>query len=257
MKNELREKMLRGEKTIGSFFELGSGSVAECLALAGLDYIIIDTEHGAFDPLAAVEYARVAKQYGCTPLARVQEISRAAILKLLDAGAMGLIIPDLSTVEEAEQLVRWGKYMPLGSRGVAPSAGTDFWLKPYAQQGFEHYFEVSNRETMLIPQCETVGCFENIEKIAALPGIDAIFVGPFDLSASMGIPGQFDKKEFQDCLRHIQKVCAKAGKPTIIYAATEQKVKEGFAMGYDSVAYSMDALILAEAYKAALARLKD
>jgi len=256
MKNELREKMLRGEKTIGSFFELGSGSVAECLALSGLDYIIIDTEHGAFDPLAAVEYARVAKQYGCTPLARVQEISRAAILKLLDAGAMGLIIPDLSTVEEAEQLVRWGKYMPLGSRGVAPSAGTDFWLKPYAQQGLEHYFEVSNRETMLIPQCETVGCFENIEKIAALPGIDAIFVGPFDLSASMGIPGQFDKKEFQDCLRHIQKVCAKAGKPTIIYAATEQKVKEGFAMGYDSVAYSMDALILAEAYKAALGRLK-
>jgi len=115
---------------------------------------------------------------------------------------------------------------------------------------------VSNRETLLIPQCETVGCLENIEKIVALPGIDAIFVGPFDLSASMGIPGQFEKAEFQEALRHIQQVCAQAGKPSIIYAANEQKVKEGFAMGFDSVTYSMDALILAEAYKAAVEKLR-
>lgn len=256
MKNSLREKMLRGEKTIGSFFELGSGSVMECMALSGLDYVIIDTEHGAYDPLAALEYIRVARQYGATPLARVQEISRPAILKLLDAGAMGLIIPNVNTVEEAEQIVSWGKYMPLGSRGVAPSAGTDFWMTPYAQQGLEQYFEVSNRETLLIPQCETVGCLENIEKIASLPGIDGIFVGPFDLSASMGIPGQFERPEFQEALRHIQGVCRKAGKPTIIYAATEQKVREGFALGFDSVTYSMDALILAEAYKAALEKLR-
>ena len=256
MKNILREKMLRGEKTVGSFFELGSASVVECMGLAGLDYIIIDTEHGAFDPLAAVEYIRAAKQYGMTPLARVQEISRPAILKLLDAGAMGLIIPDVNTVEEVEKIVSWGKYMPLGRRGVAPSAGTDFWLSDYASQGLEHYFEVSNRETMIFPQCETVGCLENIEKIAALPGVDGIFVGPFDLSASMGIPGQFDRPEFQQALRHILEVCKAANKPTILYAANEQKAREGFAMGYDSIAYNMDAIILAQAYKDILARLK-
>lgn len=256
MKNLLREKMLRGEKTIGSFFELGSASVLECMGLAGLDFAIIDTEHGAFDPLSALEYIRTAKQYGLTPLARVQEISRPAILKLLDAGAMGLIIPNVSSLEEAEQIVSWGKYMPLGSRGVAPSAGTDFWLSDYASQGLEHYFEVSNRETMLFPQCETVGCLENIERIAALPGVDGIFIGPFDLSASMGIPGQFEKPEFRDALRHIQAVCAQAGKPTMIYAANEQKAREGFAMGFDSVAYNMDAIVLAEAYRALLAKLR-
>ena len=257
MKNILREKMLRGERTIGSFFELGSASVVECLGLAGLDYIIVDTEHGAFDPLAAVEYIRVAKQYGMTPLARVQEISRPAVLKLLDAGAMGLIIPDVNTVEEVEKIVGWGKYMPLGRRGVAPSAGTDFWLSDYASQGLEHYFEVSNRETVLFPQCETVGCLENIERIAALPGVDGIFVGPFDLSASMGIPGQFEKPEFQQALRRILAACRAAGKPAMIYAATEQKVKEGFDMGFDSVTYNMDALVLAQAYKEMLARLRD
>lgn len=256
MKNMLREKILRGEKTIGSFFELGSASVLECLGLAGLDFAIIDTEHGAFDPLAALEYIRVAKQYGMTPLARVQEISRPAILKLLDAGAMGLIIPNVGSVDEVRQIVGWGKYMPLGHRGVAPSAGTDFWMSDYASQGLEHYFEVSNRETMLLPQCETVGCLENIEEIAALPGVDGIFVGPFDLSASMGIPGQFEKPEFKEALERILAACKTENKPTMIYAANERKAKDGFAMGFDSVAYSMDALVLAEAYKALLASLR-
>ena len=127
MKNAAREKMLRGEKTLGTFMEMGTATVAECLGLAGLDYLIIDTEHGAFDPLSALDFIRAAKLYGVTPFARVQEISRPAILKLLDAGAMGLIIPDVKTPEEAEEIVRFGKYPPVGQRGVAASAGTGFW----------------------------------------------------------------------------------------------------------------------------------
>lgn len=257
MKNKLREKMLSGEKTIGSFFELGSGSAMECLALSGLDYVIIDTEHGPYDPLSALEFIRVARLYGVTPLARVPEISRPAILKLLDAGAMGLVIPDVNSVDEVRNIVRWGKYPPLGNRGVAPTAGTDFWMKDYATQGLEHYFEVCNRETMLFPQCETIGCLEHIEKIVAIDGVDGIFIGPFDLSTAMGIPGQFEKAEFQSALRHIQKVCAAAGKPSIIYAASEKAVKDGFDIGFDSVTYNMDVNILINAYKEALKRLKD
>lgn len=256
MKNSLREKILRGEKTIGSFFTLGSGSAAECLGLSGLDYLIIDTEHAPFGPTDVLEFARVAKLYGITPLARVQEISRAAILKLLDAGAMGLIIPCVNTLEEAELIVSYGKYPPLGERGVAPSAGTDFWMAEYAQQGLEYYFETCNRETLLIPQCETLGCLDNLEKIVALDGIDGIFVGPFDLSTGMGIPGQFYRSEFKDALRHIQAVCAEAGKPCIIYAASEAAVEEAFSMGYNSVAYSTDAQVLITAYRNALKGLK-
>lgn len=256
MKNTFREKMLRGEKPIGSFFELFSGNAMECLGLSGLDYVIIDTEHGACNEYAALDFIRAARLYSVTPLARVSQISRPAILKLLDAGAMGLIIPCVNSLEDAENIVRWGKYAPLGQRGVSPSAGTDFWMQPYARQGLEHYFEVSNRETMLIPQCETVGCLENIEAIAAMPGIDGIFLGPFDLSASMGIPGQFDKPEFREALRHVQSVCKAAGKPCMIYAASESAVKDGFELGYDSVTYNMDANILINAYKDALARLR-
>ena len=256
MKNPVREKMLSGVRTLGSFFELGSSTAAECLGLSGLDYMIIDTEHGAFDPLSALDFIRSAKLYGVTPFARVQEISRPAILKLLDAGAMGLIVPCVNSVQDAADIVSYGKYAPMGGRGVAGSAGTGYWYEDYAQHGLESYFEVSNRETMLIPQCETLGCLEHIEEIAAMEGVDGIFVGPFDLSTAMGIPGQFDAPEFQQALRHIQCVCADAGKPSLIYAASEEAAKADFAMGYDSVALGMDSVMLIEAYRSARERLK-
>ena len=251
MKNTVREKMLTGEKTLGIFMELGTATSAECLGLAGLDYLIIDTEHGPFDPLAALDFIRAARLYGIAPFARVQEISRAAILKLLDVGAQGLIIPCLNTVAEAEAIVSYGKYMPVGRRGVAGAAGTGFWYEDYAAHGMAHYFEHCNRETMLIPQCETLGCLEHLEEIVSIEGVDGIFVGPYDLSAAMGIPGQFDKPEFQEALRHIQGVCAAAKKPSLIYAGTEEAARADFAMGYDSVAYNMDAILLIEACKAA------
>lgn len=251
MKNALREKMLAGRPTLGTFFELGSATAAECLGLAGLDFMIVDTEHGALDPLGALDIIRAAKLYGVTPLARVQEISRPAILKLLDAGAMGLIIPCVKTVEDAERIVEYGKYAPLGERGVAASAGTGFWYEDYARDGIESCFETSNRETMLFPQCETLGCLEHIEEIAALPGVDGIFVGPFDLSTAMGIPGRFDAPEFQEALRYIRRVCAEAGKPSMIYAANEAAAKADLQLGYDSVALGMDAIMLVEAFKAA------
>lgn len=236
---------------MGIFMELGTATSAECLGLAGLDYLIIDTEHGPFDPLAALDFVRAARLYGITPFARVQEISRAAILKLLDAGAQGLIIPCVNTVEEAAAIVRYGKYAPLGDRGVANTAGSGFWYEDYASQGMPHYFAVSNRESMLIPQCETLGCLEHLEEILALDGIDGIFVGPFDLSTGMGIPGEFDRPEFQEALRHIQGLCAAAKKPSLIYAATEEAARAAFAMGYDSVTYGMDATMLVNACKTA------
>lgn len=251
MKNVLREKMLRGEKTLGTFLELGTATSAQCLGLAGLDYLIVDTEHGPFNPQSALEFIRAAKLNNITPLARVQEISRAAILKLLDVGAMGIIIPCVNSLEEAEQIVSYGKYSPLGERGVANTAGSGFWFEDYACHGMPYYFEVSNRESMLLPQCETLGCLEHLEQIVALPGIDGIFVGPFDLSTAMGIPGQFDKPEFKDALRHVQAVCAAHKKPSIIFAASQQAAREGFELGYDSVTYGMDATVLVNAFKAA------
>ncbi len=105
MKNAVKEKMLAGNKTLGTFFELASGNVAECIGLSGLDYLIIDNEHGPHNPETTLEFVRAAQLYGITPFARANEISRPAILKLLGAGAMGLIIPCVKTVGEVEKIV--------------------------------------------------------------------------------------------------------------------------------------------------------
>ncbi len=250
MKNAVKARMLAGERTLGTFFETGSATVAECLGLAGLDYIIIDNEHGPFNPQSTLDFVRAAKLYGLTPFARVPEISREAILRQLDVGVMGLVIPDVRTVAEVEKIVEYGKYLPLGKRGVANSAGSGFWYEDYAQHGLEHYFEVSNRETMLLPQCETMECLNSLEEILRVEGIDGIYVGPFDLSAAMGKPGRFDDPELREAIRHIQRVCREAGKLSFIFAANEAAAAEDFALGYGSVTLGMDATILVNAAKA-------
>lgn len=250
MKNLLKEKMLAGQRTLGTFFETGSSTVVECLGLAGLDYIIIDNEHGPFNPMANLDFVRAAKLYGVTPLARIGDISRESILRLLDVGAMGLIIPDVHNVEETEKIVQYAKYTPMGKRGIANTAGSGFWYEDYAMHGMPSYFETSNRETMIIPQCETVECLNNLEQILSVPGVDGIFAGPFDLSAAMGKPGELTDPEVQDALKYILDVCKKMNKISIIFSANEPNARKYFDLGYDSVTLGMDATMLVEAFKA-------
>ena len=159
------------------------------------------------------------------------------------------------TMKKTIMVVAVALKTPLGERGVSGSAGTGFWQEDYARHGLPALFETANRETMLIPQCESLGCLEHLEEIVAMPGIDGIFVGPFDLSTAMGIPGQFEHPDFLAALRRIRAVCRAAGKPTLIYAADPESARADLAMGYDSITYSMDAGLLIEAGKAAIRAL--
>ena len=249
MINSVREKMLQKNKTLGSFHELGSSSAVECMGYAGLDYVIIDAEHGPFDAESVQSLVRSAKLANIAPFVRVKDSQRNSVLKMLDVGAMGLIIPNLHTVEEAKDIVRFGKFTPIGERGIAPTSGSSFWYADYATHGLEHYFETSNRETLLIPQCETRGCLENIEEIVGLKGVDGIFVGPYDLSAALGKPGRFDDEEVKTAIQRVLEACKAAKKLSFIYAGSKKDAAERFAMGYDSVTFGMDAIVLTEAYK--------
>ena len=247
MKNAVREKLQNGEQVLGMFFETGSMPVVECMALGGLDYIIIDTEHGPYETESVGDFICAAKRRGLTPFVRAKDASRPAILKNLDIGAMGLIIPNIHSIEEVEQVVKYGKYFPDGERGVCFTRGNGFGCEK--EQTLTELFAEHNRETMLIPQCETLGCLAEIEKIAAMPGVDGIFIGPYDLSTAMGIPGEFGGAEFREALDRIKNACHDAGKPVFIYAGTKEKMKEAFAEGYDSVTYSMDAALIIDAVK--------
>ena len=256
MKNTLKEKLEKGMKPIGTFFELGSPSVIEALGRTGLDFVILDNEHGPFEAESSRDFARAAELVGLTAIARVREVSRPAILKLLDIGVQGVIVPDVHTTEEVQKLIDYTKYYPIGKRGFCPTRKDGWGFDEMAQQSVLGQMAYWNREILLIPQCETVGALEHIEEIVSMEGVDGIFIGPFDLSISMGIPGQFDHPDFVAALERVQKACRGAGKFCMIFAGAPAAVAERFNQGFDSVAYGLDASVLVAAFQANLADIR-
>ena len=256
MGNLLKEKIKNKEKVLGTFFELGSMSVIECLGQTGLDFVIIDNEHGPFETESTMNYVRACDNVGLTPLVRVREVSRPAILKPLDIGAQGLIVPCIETVEQAKKVVEYGKFSPIGKRGFCPSR-KDFWGYSHPQgQPIDVGMKHENGETLLILQCETVGCLENIETIVSMDGVDGIFIGPFDLSISMGIPGQFDNPEFLKAIDKILSTCKKYNKISSIFTGRFDDIDKYYKQGFDIVTYSLDANILVDGFKNLVSTVK-
>lgn len=249
MINLLKQKMLDGQKVIGTFFELGGSTAVECLGISGLDFIIIDTEHGPFDIESSMDFIRAAELRNITSFARIKDISRPSVLKMLDIGAQGLIVPCVESVEQVKKLVEWAKYYPVGKRGFFMARPSGYGFESFAQN-VDEYFNICNKETLLIPQCETIECLENIEKIASIEGVDGIFIGPYDLSIGMGKPAQFNDPDFLRAIARILKACKDAGKFSFIYTGSVSAAKQYLSEGFDGVAVSMDANILINAYKA-------
>ncbi|NCB52708.1 MAG: hypothetical protein EOM54_12665 [Clostridia bacterium] len=231
-KNLMKEKIEKGEPVIGTFLDFGNADNAEILAISPMDYIIIDAEHGPYGAETVANMIRAIELHDCTPIVRVQDHVRSSILKVLDVGARGLIIPMIFNADQVRDIVRWGKYFPVGERGCAMGRQADFGQADCCKGSIQDYFNAINEETYIIPQCETVGALENIEEIVNIPGVDGIFIGPFDLSISMGIPAQFDKPEFQAALEKVLGACKAAGKFCMILSTDPAKdhanLKKGF-----------------------------
>lgn len=166
---------------------------------------------------------------------RVRDSSRAAVLHALDLGARGIIIPDVQSVEEARRLVEYAKYYPLGARGFAFSRSAKYGFLPELKQ-IGDYFTATNQRTILMPQCETAGALEHIEEIAALDGIDGIFVGPYDLSVALGAPARFATPRFAEALDRVIAACRASGKLAFIYANTMPEARAYFAQDYQGAA---------------------
>ena len=170
---------------VGTFAHLGGGTAMECLALAGFDYVIADAEHGPFSVESMQEMVRALQIHGCKAFVRVSASDRPSLMRMLDIGADALIIPNVQSVEETQKIVEYTKFFPMGRRGFAFSRccgyGQDRDL-----QSLDEYFAKANSEKWIIPQCETLGALEDIEKIVALEGVDGIFLGPYDLSSALG-----------------------------------------------------------------------
>ena len=257
MENNLRRKLENGGHVFGTFAELGGANSVEALGNTGLDFVVIDNEHNPSEAESAADMIRACEKSGMTPLCRVREISRPAILKLLDVGAGGIIVPCIETIDQVRRVVEYAKYAPIGKRGFCGTR-KDGWGTAYpATMGFEDQMAYWNRETLLIPQCETVGCLESIEEITAIEGVDGIMIGPFDLSISMGMPGQFDDPVFKAAIDRILRACKAAGKYAMVFTPTTANVKAYYEQGFDIICYNLDAAVLIDAYRRIVAEVSE
>lgn len=249
MKNAILGKIHQGEKALGTFTHLQSTIAIECLGYTGLDFVVIDMEHSPVGTEGAAHYIAAAQAAGLTPFVRVNEIGRSPILKMLDAGAQGIIVPCVETVEQVKQLIQYAKYAPMGARGFCPTRDGGWGFADCAKAGITDYMQTCNRETLLLPQCETLGCLEHIEEIVGLDGVDGILIGPFDLSIAMNKPAQFTDPQVKQAIDRIVAACKAAGKIAIIFAGDAKSAKTYFAEGFDCVAVGLDTIVYTNAYR--------
>lgn len=248
MGNKIKEHFENGKVSIGTFLQLNSSLACEATKIAGLDFFILDTEHSIADIETALECVRAVEGSEVTAFVRINEITRANILRTLDIGVKGLIIPGVKSIEEVKEIIRHGKYLPIGERGFCPTRCCQFGYNDAMKDGIKAYIQSCNEETMIIPQCETKECLEHIDEIVALEGVDGIFVGPFDLSLSLGKPAMFDDEMVIAAFEKIKAACKQVGKPVFIFAPSLMAARQRISEGYDGICYSSDANMLIDSY---------
>ena len=235
--NRFRQVRATGQVPVGQMiWEFGSRGIARMMEICDLDFAIIDTEHAAF---TSAELADLIAWFGGTtvaPFVRVPEIAYHLLARTMDAGALGVMVPNVKTAVEARAIVDAVKYAPLGQRGI----GLGGALTAYRTVEPAAFLEESNANTTVICQIESVEGLANLEAIAATPGVDVLWVGHFDLSQSMGVPGQFHDPRFLDNLRQVVAVCAAHGLGAGIQPGTIEQGREWLALGFDVLSYGTD-----------------
>lgn len=248
MNNLMRGKLLAGKKVVGTFFQSGSEAIVEALGVAKLDFLIIDKEHGPFGVESTLRFIRAAELRNITPLVRIKDVSRPSVLKVLDIGAQGLIVPAVDGIKDVKKLVEFSKYIPTGIRGAAMGRAADFGHGEYADDIMAH-FEHHNTQTMLIPMCETRSFLDSVEEIMAMKGVDGCFIGPFDLSIALGKPAQFSDSEVINAFSRVVKACKTAEKFCFIYGVDAAMAVKYFNEGFDGVAVEIDTQVIISSYK--------
>ena len=249
MGHEFRARLKGGELLLGTMVTLPSAAAAEILASLGFDWLFIDGEHGPLETRELNEILQaVSHKTAC--IVRVPEAAEVPIKKALDLGAHGIIVPQVNTAEQAANAVRFARYAPEGARGVGLARAHGYG------QRFREYLDAANRETAVIVQAEHVRAVENIEEIVRVPGVDAVLLGPYDLSASLGKMGQIDDPVVVAAIRRVTDVCRKAGMPLGYFGVTAAAVQPYVALGYTLIVAGVDTLYLGNGAKALLAELR-
>jgi len=231
----IASRLRAGELLFGTWCNLGSSLTAEIAGRSGVDWLVLDLEHGAGDFGDLLHQLQAVDATPAVPIVRVSWNDAVQIKRVLDLGASGIMMPNVQTEDEARDAVRAMRYPPNGIRGVsrlnrAAAFGLDF----------ADYFTSSGESLLTAVQIETPKAVDNVEAIAAVEGVDLLFVGPVDLTTSMGIQGEYDGPRFRDALKRVANACSAHGKAGGILAITEDLLKATIDLGFTFIAMGSD-----------------
>ena len=235
------EKNLNEVKYIvGPFVKLASPELVVIMGRAGFDYVIIDCEHGPLNVLEAQNMVRAAKLTGASAVIRVGANDPVMISRALDIGADAVQIPQISTKEDAERAAKAAKFAPLGERGVCPFVRAS----QYSNIEKHQYFKKSNEETMVIIHIEGAEGVKNIDEILSVDGIDVIFLGPYDLSQSLGVSGQVDHPKVVETMEEVVGKAKAKGKVVGVFVEDAETGHKWIDLGVKYISYSADTGII-------------
>jgi 4-hydroxy-2-oxoheptanedioate aldolase len=251
--NHVKQRLRAGRPAFGSLLNFGDALVAETMAAVGFEWLLVDTEHGPIDLATLAAMFAVVTRYPCAPFVRVPELTEAAVKRVLDAGAWGVMAPNVRTREEAERLVRACKYPPAGARSLGAGRFPLSFRTDAAT-----YFQRANDEVMVIVQIEHHEAIARIDEILAVPGVDACYVGPNDFCASLGLAPSLEPShpEFHQAMATLLAAARRHGVAPGIHCATAETVNRRIAEGWTMVGMVNDQRFLASAAQAARAAVK-
>jgi 2-dehydro-3-deoxyglucarate aldolase len=251
VKNGLRATLQAGRPALGTWLQFGHTAIAEVLAQAGFEWIGIDLEHSVIGLETLQLLIQVIELSGCVPLVRLSSNDPVLAKRVMDAGAHGVIVPAVNSAEEAERAVRSVKYPPDGFRGVGLARAHAYGRR------FQEYVAEVREYAVVIVMIEHRTGVEQLEKILRVPGVDALFVGPYDLSASYGVPGQFEHPLMREAMARIVTVARGARVPPGIHVVHPPivQVQARLAEGFRFIAYGGDMLLLVAAIREAAIQL--
>jgi 4-hydroxy-2-oxoheptanedioate aldolase len=251
--NRCKQLLAEGKVPVGHMIgEFGTRGIAQILDTADVDFVVIDTEHAAFTTAQLADLISWFKVSSIAPFVRIPQVDYHFIARTLDLGALGIMIPNVKTPAQAKAIINAAKYAPLGDRGVIlGNTQTDF--KSVNPRDFLAY---ANQNTTIICQIESVEGINNLEAIAQTPGVDILWVGHFDLTNSMGIPGDFNDQRFYDAVHRVVETCRTYGLGAGIQPANLAQAQEWMEIGFNVISYSMDSAVYAGAMRQGVADIR-
>lgn len=235
-----KEKLRRGEPALGAWIMIGHPTVAEVLAGEGFDWIAVDMEHTPIDLGAFHQIALAVSGRGVDLLVRLPSNDPVLTKRVLDCGADGIIVPSVCSPEEARAAVAMARFPPAGIRGASLSRASDFGRR------FEAYFHGHNERVIVVVMLESAVAAERADEILAVEGIDAAFIGPYDLSASLGMAGELGRAEVAAAVERILEACRRRGVPAGIHVVSVDPgpLRQRIAAGFRFIACGVDTLFL-------------